>query len=766
MPSSPPRKRPIADFFRPYVASSVPTKRPSPSIEESGQKTPTGGVRSTTTPKAVKQSAHGPARTPSSSSVPSPLSAPGSRASLPIRSPHPKASRPPIDPPSTYSQAPRFDKDTRYPSSPTPVKPLSFSSLPSLTQAVVKDGEVIEIRDSDEEDSDSLKSLESLDDILGITRGGHLTSVSSSPEADEAKLEAERLKTLDLFTRGRSNASHNKEKLRALYARERAHQFNISDILNEHFDDEELEQKIKKSRADFHESVKATDVETNANIDKDLLAAVATTEDGEAGVSRLMNAVERTEALASNRVFLFFGVNGLNDWHDQSPVSFGFPDTAIPDQLWCPGDDEARSRAFSSGYMAELALKGRLSDEALNWIFQSVVLEREDDVRSAYIQCLQNASSSWTRTSLTPEDVQAVFQTLGADSASLQDAVPIQPRHRLLRTPSKRDPRYLIAALELFQSVCQDLDFMALSRLTSIVCRLAVDCELMSDGRVSSKVDGMLETLLSLPEPGLRCHVAESMIADVGHHLEDAVLQAHLLSHVPPTSTTASRVRILLAQSFLLGVVAIKDNKSLIPQISLDVLAEHVSTSASFDTRRRKGPHTLDYVALRARTYILDIAISDGGRPTTFPSRAQEVSFNRSVDHLADTIRSSFISIIDTGASHMTRTEAKDVLQALHWRLLYSVRTEVRPKKNIFDGTIGRTRDAEEVRVEEKGKDFMKQFLARKKEKQQAKVKENDLQSATSNEAFTTDVTVTSSEESPAPSETERLIRKQLELSE
>ncbi|EXJ83766.1 hypothetical protein A1O1_07393 [Capronia coronata CBS 617.96] len=768
MPSPPPKKRPITDFFKPYFKSNVPAKRPSPLIEDAEQqKNPSKDVGLMTTPKAARRSANVHAHTPASSSALSPSSVPGSRASLPIRSPRPHLS---VEPPSTYKKPPDFGKAARKDSSsPTPVKPLktpSFAELPNSTQAVIKNGEVIEILDSDEDDSESLKSLESLDDILGRAKGGHVTSLSSSPEPDETRLEAERLKTLSLFTRGRSNPSMSKEKLRALYARELEHRFDISGILNEHFDDEELEQKVKRSRADFQEAVKASEVETNANLDKKLLAAVATTEDGEAGVSRLMDAVERTEALASNCVFLFFGINGLNDWHHESPARVDFPAGAIPDDLWRPGDDGALSRVFLSGYMAELAAKGRLSDEALNWTFQNVVIEREDDVRSAYIQCLRNASSSWTRTNLTPQDVQTVFQTLGADDVSLQDSVSIQPRHRLLRAPSKRDPKYLLAALELFQSICHDMDFMALSRLTSIVCRIAVDCGLMSDARISCKVEGMLETLLSLPEPTLRSHIAESMVADVGHHLEDAVLQAHLLSHILPTSTTACRVRISLAQCFLLGVDVLKGDKSLKPRISLDILAEHVSTSSSFDTRRRKGPNALDYVALHALTSVLDVAISDGGRPTTFPSRAEEVLFNRSVDRLADSIRSTYISIIDTGASHMTRTEAKDVLQALHWRLLYSVRTELRPKKNIFDGTTRRIQDAEEVRTEDKGKDFMKHFLARRKEKQQGKAQENDLQNTPRNEASATFATATSSGESSACSETEKSIRKQLGLSE
>ncbi len=39
-----------------------------------------------------------------------------------------------------------------------------------------------------------------------------------------------------------------------------------------------------------------------------------------------------------------------------------------------------------------------------------------------------------------------------------------------------------------------------------------------------------------------------------------------------------------------------------------------------------------------------------------------------------------FTQIIDTGASHMRRTEAKEILEAFHSRLLYAVRTRRKPK--------------------------------------------------------------------------------------
>ncbi|KIX98220.1 uncharacterized protein Z520_06300 [Fonsecaea multimorphosa CBS 102226] len=783
-PSKQRTTRPIHEFFKPYVKSTVPAKRPSPSLEETtGVEHSHKGDPQTTTPKAGGRTLNRNApKTPPSSYL-SPKSALGSRTSLSIRS-RASHSKGPIEPPSTYKRAPQFGADIRddTPKGKAGGFSFSFSDLPSSTHAVVKDGKVIEVLDSDEDDDKD--SLESLEDLFGRRQGGHNTSQSSSPEED-AKAEVERVRLVNMFTLGKSVPLVGKHKLQALDAKVKAHKFDISTLMVSHFDDEEVESKVKEAWTDVDAATKAAGADSATALDKTLLAAVATTEeDGQSKVARLMDAVDRTEALSSDPVFLFFGVNGLNDWHDENPSRHPFPEAEIPEHLWQDDDDESRSRAYVSGYVADLAARGLISDKALNWTFENVVLEQQDDVRQEYIRCLQSASSSWTRTNIQAQDVQTVFQRLGADSTSLQDSVEIKPRHRLLKKPERRDPKYLLAVLDLFQHICADMDFLALSKLTSIICRLAIDGELTSNGRISSRIDAILERLLSLPELEMRSHVADRILVDIGQRLKDATLQAQLLSHILPSSPTALRIRILLAQAFLFGGDAITDNASDTPRISLHALAEHVSKSPDFDTQRRKGGSTMDYTALHARTHILDIAISDGGRPASFSTRADEQSFNKSVDRLADAVKATFVAIVDTGASHMTRTECKDVLQALYWRLLYSVRTELRPKRHIFDGKAGKLRDAEELKGEERGKNFMSRFLEKTKEKLREREGEREKGAEPPAEAPKVDgdtlqehggevaspskadksLRPTSPLTSSEPSETEKSIRKQLGL--
>ena len=106
-------------------------------------------------------------------------------------------------------------------------------------------------------------------------------------------------------------------------------------------------------------------------------------------------------------------------------------------------------------------------------------------------------------------------------------------------------------------------------------------------------------------------------------------------------------------------------------------------------TRHLEGPHFIisnatNYGELAARIGLLSIAI-DCSDPSSTPCTTEEEKvFNRDIDVLSSKIKSMFADIVDTGASHMGRTEAKEVLEAFQYRLSYGIRTKVPPKKCMF----------------------------------------------------------------------------------
>ena len=66
-----------------------------------------------------------------------------------------------------------------------------------------------------------------------------------------------------------------------------------------------------------------------------------------------------------------------------------------------------------------------------------------------------------------------------------------------------------------------------------------------------------------------------------------------------------------------------------------------------------------------------------------------EKAFNLAVDNLAHTLKQLFTSITDSGASHMRRTECKDGMERVYYRLIYGVRTKLRGRAGQRVGLFG-----------------------------------------------------------------------------
>ncbi len=131
--------------------------------------------------------------------------------------------------------------------------------------------------------------------------------------------------------------------------------------------------------------------------------------------------------------------------------------------------------------------------------------------------------------------------------------------------------------------------------------------------------------------------------------------------------------------------------------------------------------HDTDYVELSSTVSILDMALDLCLPPTPSPPSAPETKakasdedsiFNQRVDELAQEVKAVFSRIPDAGAGHISRTEAKEVLNRVHYRIAYGVRTKPRPKKNLFEEPTLAKGDNSLPRVEGP----MARFLNRKKD--------------------------------------------------
>jgi hypothetical protein len=750
---APERPKPdIADFFRPYAKpnppKTIPAKRPSPTPGDQRN------GASTCTDKQLKLTEP---RTPLTASrfkdeLLSPTKSPfgprsGTSVTIPIRSPKPTPSQSRSQTLATNCSAlgkgPLFAPIDRQKDEEK--KPLSFADIPTSGQSIVKDGKIIAVRSSDDEDSDSLCSL---DDILGRNRHDAATGSSSPPDVEE-DLEAQRARSLSVFTRGRSNAIVGRDKLRELASKANGLNFDISLLVDDHFVDEDVEMNITKAKQGYKVSDDREKLERQGLMDKHSLASVLDQKEGSDNVQRLFNAVERTDALVSDPTWSMFDFKPIAAHSFSSQL---FPRDVIQSESWfeCLKDSASRNRAYVSGFVAEKAAEGSVPDDLLTWTFNSIAREPRDDLRKSFVGVVKAASQRWTPKNLTPSLIQQTFCQLGADPAMVKCCGEIKAQSKAPADYNAAVDNQLLCTIETLLGLTTDMTQETFSYFFKLLMRLAIDTHLMRSSRICVVVEDAISSLLGHSEGRVSTSAAEGILKDIGLRVKAPFLQTQALKHVLPTSPSAASLRIQLANVFLHGAEdenAIHFNQSSSGS-SLQQLTTHLQDPRYDISRSTRHNTPFDYSTFSSSIYIFDAALANGGCPSTFPDPHSERAFNRQVDILAERVKSIITSIADTGASHMRRTEAKEALNALHFRLLYGVRTKPRPKKSVFGG-----RDGGEYRAEERSKGMMQQFLERRKE-------ERALKGRHANVGPRRDLGVLSSQKS----ESEELIRKQLGL--
>lgn len=165
--------------------------------------------------------------------------------------------------------------------------------------------------------------------------------------------------------------------------------------------------------------------------------------------------------------------------------------------------------------------------------------------------------------------------------------------------------------------------------------------------------------------------------------VKHAQFQSRILQHILPTSTWISLLRYRLATAFLLHTSSPLTEP---PEGVLDLkrLTVFLIRDERFHLKSYKAKGDYDYGELTALAMLLDIVINSSLYDLSLIQGSTENKFNAAIDKLATQVKKIFSSIEDTGASHLKRMLAKEALEALHYRVVYSVRSKPPPKKSLF----------------------------------------------------------------------------------
>ncbi|KAF7717934.1 Uncharacterized protein PECH_002662 [Penicillium ucsense] len=554
--------------------------------------------------------------------------------------------------------------------SPTPDQSfVSFGSAPpssslngqlSLSQRILKDGKEVVIS-SDGEDADSISSLED-PDVLFSTKS---KSFDSAPPTAPRNYQPD-------------------TALLAQLAKPRKYRNTIDSLVHDAVDDDEIEANVAKAKANYAK------LQANAQTGVDgskkslnegmLVSALGGESDEGPNLQRLMDAVRRTEALEQQRAWCFL---------DQRHVTPGIPN--FPVDCFPPGsplaglrDPDSRRRIVQSGVLEFAASLQRLPEKFLLWLFQAIPLEPREETRQTFCRILTQTPKE-RMTSLAGRDaIDGLFRQVGAQPRALKlgDEIVADSLHTPTAKPTADQISGLVSILRLFRgfAAAEQFDEETQADTVLILLRVSIDTSLTSDFVLRSELQATLTALLEFgPKERLEHRICSQLYETV----REPQFQSRLLQHILPTSTWVSLLRYRLAVAFLL-----RDSGPLTepPELVLDLqrITELLTRDERFRIRRHKDDTDFDYGDLISMTLQLEICLNSALADLASAQGDARSKFDGTIDQLATQIKKIFSSIEDTGASHLQRMLAKQGLEALHYRIVYSVRSKAPPKRTLF----------------------------------------------------------------------------------
>lgn len=567
---------------------------------------------------------------------------------------------------------------------------VTLSQVPviSSSQRTVKNGKVI-IRDSDEDRSDTDTSLEDIDHLIGARNPPALSPPGSE---DESPPHARR-------ARAGKSARKDQDPPAAPVAppltAKPKYKFSLDTLVKQRQKEKESRLIVENARnlLDGLDEQKPLSTETgNGTLDVDLLATLIKDENDGGNIDRLMGAIGRTEALDQQKRWSFFKDNQ----HDIDAEPAECP--AVVDAFWQSifHDPGTRQQAFLGGYIVECASFRKLPDGLLVWLLDAACHEKRADLHHSYCQTLQDIDDQVTHL-LTISECDTLLASIGATPEALDLEKPAVPVVNTLKGPRALAHAKLKRVMKLYRAVSGS---MSLSTKTHTVCllfRLLLDREIVNDCTLTSDIVENINAILDSMELDYLEDDITAALITVYHSTEDLGLQLQLLRSFPACSSRTSLLRRRLALAFFF------DDQNYLSRDRVRL----VDFRAIVDNLTRPKfvvNNDTDYPAFAASIAILAIGVDDGDPPTEDANREAQAAFNDNVDILARRIKAMFTQIVDTGASHMRRTEAKQALESFHACLAYAVRTKQKPRGMIWE-------DDAEV---EKQQSMINDFVSRK----------------------------------------------------
>ncbi|KAJ5703286.1 hypothetical protein N7493_011675 [Penicillium malachiteum] len=558
------------------------------------------------------------------------------------------------------------------PPTPTPAK--SSQSLPCTT------------------DVQAPSLNESFQGSLRVTRGGKEMVISSDGEESDDSLDEDPLSTL----RPKSTLSYPQvvvPLLRPTLPVPGKYKNSIDALLQDAHNDIETEKKVAQAKAGFH--TKHDNTRENTSLHEKVLTSALEDQDddggGGTGAQRVIEAVRRTEALDEDMTWRFL------DQAHKKPAALAFPRDLFHPQssIAALRDPPSRDRMLKSGILEFAASRKLLPDELIRWLFCHVPHEPKVELRQAYCRLVTQCPAAQFRSMIKPNDIDDLFLCLGAKPHALDFSQRIDkdPHDQSYRKSALKDRAIMLSIFELLRDATQLFSEESLKHAIQILLRMTLDTSLTADDMIRSELQSCLTALLEVvpgsDEEGTMMHRISKTAYET---IQDVQFQSQMLQHILPTSKQTTLLRYRLAMAFLLqkpGPLTEPVEEVLnLKRLTLFLMGDQRLKVKSY----KKSGH--DYGQLIAVSMILDIVINR--TIYDLDVYTEEKDYNEAIDKIAAQIKGVFSAIPDAGASNLKRMLAKQALEAVYYRMVYSVRSKPPPTKKTFlsdtprrDGNIG-----------------------------------------------------------------------------
>ncbi|KAJ5141579.1 hypothetical protein N7526_002574 [Penicillium atrosanguineum] len=559
---------------------------------------------------------------------------------------------------NTHSSLPPEQSFQSPESAPPPPPPPSSLGSFIASQRIVKDGKEVVIS-SDGEDTDSADSLDDPSFLLGPKFR------QQKQEIKPIRVEKAYLQTLSVPTKYKNS---------------------LDSLVHSALGDQKTEANVAKIRAGFEPSdsraVSGQDAgsKTKNDVQGVLTSALRESEDGK-DFRRLMDAIRRTEALDQDRIWRFF------DQVQMTPAAPEFPrDLFPPNSYLCAlRETNSRVRAFQSGILEYAASLRQLPDELLCWLFRSIPLEPRDELRQAYCRIFTQTPAQRVENLIHPDDIDGLFRQMGArpQALDLTDSVVEDTYEQISQKPQLKVRGVLFSTFDLLQDAADLFSIDTRERAIQILLRMTLDTSLTADNLIHSELQSALSALLErVPEADTE-EMDRRICATVYRTVKDPQFQSRMLHHILPTSAWISLLRYRLGVAFLLkSPEALTETPAAV--LDLKRLTLFLIQDDRFHKQLRNPKDEYDYSELTAIALLLDVVVNSAPYSLRCAQVESAKELDAIIDKLATQIKKIFSSIQDSGASHLKRMLAKEALEALHYRVLYAVRSKPPPKKTLF----------------------------------------------------------------------------------